>query len=169
MHVLKNFFLGSKIRTIVSILLLFSILEVAIIFFVLGTGTLRENPTVRKVFKPNVFGEGNVLVTFEVKIPTWTPTEDKIYLYINNFYQPPGGGIPMRMKKAGVWSVAFKASGNETLGYKYNRNNAGFTTDEEFTPDSDKTWRKKKIGDNQLTINDSVKKNGVGSPKNFLA
>lgn len=58
----------------------------------------------------------------------------------------------MKKRRAGVWSVAFKGSGNETLEYKYNRNNAGFTTDEEFTPDSDKTWRKKKIDGNSLTV-----------------
>lgn len=105
-----------------------------------------------------VFGDGEVLITFEVKVPEWTPKEDRIYIRIDGFYYGQNGGVPMEEKGADVWRVLFKAPANQELRYKYNRNNFGFATDEEFNPDSKKARRIVEVGNQPKTVNDEVNK-----------
>lgn len=77
-------------------------------------------------YKPKVYGDGDVLVTFEVKIPEWTPEEDRTYLVPNGYMPVINGelsrGIPMQEKEENIWAVGFLAPANQVLEYKYNRN-----------------------------------------------
>lgn len=109
-------------------------------------------------FQPTIFGDGEVLVTFEVKVPEWTPEEDKIYVYTDGYQPVDSAGIPMEKKEINVWSVAFLAPKNQELRYKYNRNSYGFATDEEFTPDSKEKRRSIMVGTEPIFVQDEVKK-----------
>ena len=110
-----------------------------------------------------IFGDGDVLVTFEVKVPRWTPKEDKVYIQIEG-YQPQDeegnllGAVPMEEKESNLWTVIFKAPQNKVTKYRYTRNNWSFSTAEEFTPDSDRTRRKVKVFFDPILVRDRVKK-----------
>jgi len=105
-----------------------------------------------------VYGDGEVLLTFEVRVPEWTPKEDKIYIRIDGFFYGKHGGVPMEEKAPHIWTVAFMAPANQALRYKYNRNNFGFATDEEFSPDSEDARREIHVGTEPRLIQDEVKK-----------
>ena len=110
-----------------------------------------------------IYGDGDVLVTFEVKVPRWTPKEDRVYIQIEG-YQPQDeegnllGAVPMEEEKPNLWKVIFKAPENEVTKYRYNRNNYDFSTAEEFTPDSDRTRRNVNVFFDPLIVRDRVKK-----------
>ncbi|MEE8324114.1 MAG: hypothetical protein V3R31_00510 [Candidatus Humimicrobiaceae bacterium] len=107
--------------------------------------------------EPEIYGDGEILITFEVKVPDWTPVEDNIYLYIDGFYYGSGGGIPMEEKDPGIFAASFKALENQVLKYRYNRNNYGFSTDEEFSPDSEEARREIDVGIQPIFVGDEVK------------
>lgn len=113
-------------------------------------------------FQPKVYGDGEVLVTFEVKIPGWTPEEDRIYLVTDGYMPEINGelsrGIPMQEKEEDLWIVGFLAPAKKELKYKYNRNNLGFMTDEEFKPDSEEARRSVMVSNEPFSITDEVKK-----------
>jgi hypothetical protein len=109
-------------------------------------------------FQPTIFGDGEVLVTFEVKVPEWTPKEDKIYIYTDGYQPIDSTGIPMEKQEINVWSIAFLAPKNQELRYKYSRNGYGFATDEEFTPDGRETRHSIMVGTEPILVQDEVKK-----------
>jgi hypothetical protein len=124
--------------------------------------TLAESETQEE--KLPIYGDpwNPVLVTFEVKVPEWTPKEDKIYLVVDG-YMPEtdwglSRGIPMKEKEPNVWSVIFKSPPQTLIKYKYNRDNVGYETDEEFSPDSPDTWRKIFVEDENLSVKEKIKK-----------
>jgi hypothetical protein len=104
------------------------------------------------------YGDGDVRVTFEVTVPEVTPEEDRVYLRIEGFWYDGREDIPMEPTGQNTWTVVFMTDPNSQLRYKYNRNNYGFATDEEFTPDSDQTWRTAAVGTQEQTIRDAVPK-----------
>jgi len=133
-----------------------------ILIFLIFSGCARppaEEPTLAQIspsFQPTIFGDGEVLITFEVEVPEWIPKEDKIYVYTDG-YQPVGSiGIPMEKKEINVWSIAFLAPKNRELRYKYNRNGYGFATDEEFTPDDSETRHSIMVGTESILVQDEV-------------
>lgn len=140
-------------------------LLVALLFFTVACGgdppTSMPTP-IPTPFQPKIFGDGEVLVTFEVKVAEWTPEEDRIYLVTDGYMPVINGelsrGIPMQEKEENIWAVGFLAPENQVLKYKYNRNNFGFATNEEFTPDSKEGRRSIMIGAEPISINDEVKK-----------
>src|SRR3989338_2486844 len=69
-----------------------------------------------------VYGDGNTLLTFEVEVPDWTPKEDNIHVYIDNFYYGSDGWIRMVKKYNNTWTIKYKARLGQELKYKYNRN-----------------------------------------------
>lgn len=66
---IKTSLFGSKIRVVVSVLLILLTVGVVILFLSLTSNKSQQNLSQNAAFQPEVFGEGNVLVTFEVKIP----------------------------------------------------------------------------------------------------
>lgn len=125
---------------------------------------LLEEEAKKNVFTPDVFGaEANdVLVSLEVNVPEWTPTEDKIYLVIDDYQTPIDGrlsrGLPMKQRTDNVWVVGYRAQSGEKLRYKFNRNNSGYDTDEEFFPDTEDAWRVVEAGSEDMVIKSAVKK-----------
>ena len=55
-----------------------------------------------------------------------------------------------------LWAVSFMAPANQITTYKYNRNDFGFSTDEQFVPDDDATRRTIEVGDDALSTRDEV-------------
>ena len=55
-----------------------------------------------------------------------------------------------------LWTVTFLAPANQATTYKYNRNNFGFATDEQFVPDSEETKRTVEVGTEPLGVQDEV-------------
>ncbi len=113
---------------------------------------IRKNTSVPE----RVFGDGEVLITFEVKVPEWTPKEDRIYVRIDGFYYGANGGVPMERTEQDVWRIFFLAPADRALRYKYNRNDFGYSTDEEFSPDREETTRSVDVGAKSLTVKDEV-------------
>ncbi len=142
-------------KRLLAILIAIAIITTAALLF----GALRSSPITSKKAQINkVYGDGEILVTFNVKIPDWTPKEDKIYIYIDDFQYKTDGGVPMQEVSPGSYSVRFKAQKRKVLKYKYNRNNFGYPTDEEFSPDSDKARREVSIKAAPKVVDDEVKK-----------
>ena len=102
------------------------------------------------------YGDGGVKVTLIVEVPDWTPPEDVVFAQFDGFYGATGWGVPMEEVEAGVWAVSFLAPDNRPLTYKYNRNNGGYATDEEFTPDSMEARRTVDVVGDELVIRDIV-------------
>ncbi len=103
-----------------------------------------------------VHGDGQVLIVLEVEVPGWTPDDDVIHLELDGYQGATGWGVPMEEVEPGVWVVAFKAPADQPLTYKYNRNNGGYSTDEEFTPDSPDARRSLAVARDELRVRDTV-------------
>jgi len=105
-----------------------------------------------------VYGDGDILVSFEVEVPNGTPPEDMVFLQFDGYYHTSGWGVPMEEVEPGVWAVSFLAPADTPLTYKYNRNNGEYPTDEEFTPDSRETRRSLTVASSLLQVSDTVDK-----------
>ena len=103
-----------------------------------------------------VHGDGQVLVVLEVEVPEWTPDGDIVHLEFDGYQGTTGWGVPMEEVGPGVWAIAFKAPANQPLTYKYNRNNGGYSTDEEFTPDSPDARRTIEVARDELRVRNTV-------------
>jgi len=104
------------------------------------------------------YGDGEVKITLIVEVPGWTPPDDRIFVQFDGFYGSMGWGVPMEEVEEGVWAVSFLAPGSRPLAYKYNRNNGGYPTDEEFAPDSMEARRTIAVASTPLVVNDTVSK-----------
>lgn len=125
---------------------------------------LAEEEANKNIFTPDVFGDeaNNIIISFEVDTPEWTPEEDMIYLVIKDYPAKIDGqmsrGLPMKRKEGNIWAVAYRAKIGEKIRYKYNRNNSGYDTDEEFFPDTADAWRTAEVEDENLSIMNNVEK-----------
>ncbi len=120
------------------------------------TPTATPSPGTSTSFPGNAYGDGEVLVKFEVLVPDWTPVQDLIFVSIEGFYFGENGGVPMVRREHRLWTAEYLAEANQLLEYKYNRNDFGFSTDEQFLPDSDETRRAIEVGTESMSVRDEI-------------
>ena len=96
------------------------------------------------------------LVKFEVLVPDWTPVQDLIFVSIEGIYFGGNGGVPMVRREHRLWTAEYLAEADQLLEYKYNRNDFGFSTDEQFLPDSDETRRAIEVGTESMSVRDEI-------------
>ena len=119
-------------------------------------GPPKQSETSQATPPVDAYGDGTVPVTFEVRVPEWTRAQDLILVRIEGYYFGAGGGVPMVRKGDALWTATYLAPADQALRYKYNRNDFGFSTDEQFIPDSDETRREVEVGTEPLLIRDRV-------------
>jgi hypothetical protein len=124
-----------------------------------GNNDINETHHNESVYNITYYGDGELMIAFEVKVPPPTPAEDRIFLRIDGFwYEKGSGGLPMVRVDDHTWAVGYMAGSNSAVRYKYNRNNYGFATDEEFDPDDEDTWRSVATGNEAELVSDVVSK-----------
>jgi len=103
------------------------------------------------------YGEGSVATTFTVNVPAWTRPVDRIFLRVDDYtHDASGDGVPMVRTGRSTWAVTFLAPVDRTLTYRYNRNNAGYMTDERFEPDTLNAGRDLAVGSDPFSVQDEV-------------
>jgi hypothetical protein len=85
--------------------------------------------------KPRV---GNA--TFVVKVPENTIVTYSVFMELVNEQRQLLGFVKMEPKDPVTWTISIPA-GPDKFGYRYTRDGIGFPTAEEFSPDSEKTFR----------------------------
>ena len=56
----------------------------------------------------------------------------------------------------GIWAAQYLAPADQVLKYRYNRNDFGFSTDEQFVPDRDESRREVDVGTDPMIVSDEV-------------
>lgn len=103
-------------------------------------------------------GAGNA-VEFTVHVPDNTPKHSVIFLEILTDEGQAYNTIEMEKKVENEWQVKANSPLNKNeIKYRYNRGNLGFTSAEEFSPDSKRGHRTLLREGKPLEVNDSVEK-----------